>query len=221
MEPNSVHRRCQIIRKTTALLCPLPLKLAEVRFNPARWWCVPLQLARAGHQRRLNAPRDECHESRPARSLRGGTGRVCQVPAIGSRCRGGGRTRPASRTSITLSWPPERLLTSTRERGLARKVRRRTGAGRAGVDRYVGPRSRIPRRSRSRSSGSHPARTPGWPRRHCAPTTNPTVPAQQSQPSRPVGDPPAVAVEHAATLGQTSCAISVPSAIAERIIRGA
>ena len=26
--------------------CPLPLKSAEVRFNPPRWWCVPLQLAR-------------------------------------------------------------------------------------------------------------------------------------------------------------------------------
>jgi len=26
--------------------CPLPLKSADVRFNPPRWWCVPLQLAR-------------------------------------------------------------------------------------------------------------------------------------------------------------------------------
>ena len=32
--------------KLTVGICPLPLKSAEVLFNPARRWFVPLQLAR-------------------------------------------------------------------------------------------------------------------------------------------------------------------------------
>jgi hypothetical protein len=41
--------------------CLLPLKSAEVRFNPARWWCVPLQLAR------VEDPSDASCDFGPAR----------------------------------------------------------------------------------------------------------------------------------------------------------
>src|SRR5664279_5663755 len=45
--------------------CPLPLKSAEVHFNPARWWCVPLKLAR------VEEPSDASCDFGPARPTAG------------------------------------------------------------------------------------------------------------------------------------------------------